>query len=1205
MPATSVPMPVVSLSMLVNSMSMIAVSVPMPILSVLMFVASVHMCVASSLTCSIVMPMLAASVPLLTDVVPMPADLRPCLPPCRPCIRGGARHMELPDAEAAWRVRILTVNVTALTKARAEVVLECACKHGVEIVCLQETRHVGHAPWLASLCRQRGWAMEASPEPPLSRCGRFLRNGGTIMLWSLGLGRSRAAESDDHRRCERVFEHACVSNLYGPAAGADCEWVAANVRRSIERELPVHIHIGDFNWKGGYLQEYAGWSMAEHGSTTIGSAAAPTRCLVHGDAVVKYIAGEALPGVPHHEAVVYEIRGAPQCAAWQRRPDELRLRRTAAFRWLRPLLHGEADVLKNLIPESLAECDDEEATMQEWHRCAESVFMAAVGIGAAELVTKPERPKGSQPSTRPVCATARGRPARPVAVSRLLRLHRAAEHQRKFLGGASPLTHSQRRHWASAVRCGLLAYVAADQDEAVSMLTDAVTEYNVKAQQAKSRAWRRSFDREHESFYQSARAAFRPQSVPNATVSEEMAAYWKGWWVQERSGGELAAAWGRLADEAHFLEDSVQAAWVEPTWEEFCAAARQSSGAPGFDGWSSEEIRAAAEHVPWLLRPVYDVLQKRMRYDAERPSFDNYAVQRVVGIPKRQSDEMRPISVASVLLRCWHKVLAKQLPEASRDQYCGRRGMTVTKATHEWARQPGRCGCELDLAKAFDSIDHQVAKAALRRSGVAECIVQYLAKVWAAPRLCCVAGCMAVPLRPNTGIPAGDPLSPRILDAVLALWAHMVRREVPEAVPYMYMDDRSVKVLRCRDTVDEEKVVRDQALEVTIRFDAAAGLVENMAKRQMWSTDGSEQGDVEHLGLRFGMAGRVTAPKPRDDWQGLRDGLKTLEHLPGSGATRECLAAVFLSAKWHWAAPLMALPPADLSKVVMQSVLQTRCTWWCRGRWFAERLNLHPVASTAILALRRCGDMAQGAGQHLRAAVAASASWLRLRVSWAVDGAPWLHYTGDDDRLLRSLAELAHAQGRAAIGEECRRFRAAPCEKTAHVLRILARAKVLSEIPATRLDREGCDRIDLEAQSAPEWQDWKKTLSDAEAKWLRIWRSGAVRTPTRRHHDEEDHSKCRSCGVWASMRHFWAECPVHAQARDNLSLQYGLPAGWWNAQPRVTAKSGWVTIAAGPTVAARARFQVAAARMAFVIFQSGGGLDDGTRTAPAGQGGVP
>jgi hypothetical protein len=85
------------------------------------------------------------------------------------------------------------------------------------------------------------------------------------------------------------------------------------------------------------------------------------------------------------------------------------------------------------------------------------------------------------------------------------------------------------------------------------------------------------------------------------------------------------------------------------------------------------------------------------------------------------------------------------------------------------------------------------------------------------------------------------------------------------------------------------------------------------------------------------------------------------------------------------------------------------------------------------------------------------------------------------------------------------------------------------------------------------------------------------------------------------MRHYWAECPVYGRARDDLSLRYGVPIAWWTAQPRVTAKSGWITVAAGPTVEARARLQVAAARMALVIFTAGCGLVDGPDGAPAEQ----
>ena len=46
--------------------------------------------------------------------------------------------------------------------------------------------------------------------------------------------------------------------------------------------------------------------------------------------------------------------------------------------------------------------------------------------------------------------------------------------------------------------------------------------------------------------------------------------------------------------------------------------------------------------------------------------------------------------------------------------------------------------------------------------------------------------------------------------------------------------------------------------------------------------------------------------------------------------------------------------------------------------------------------------------------------------------------------------------------------------------------------------------------------------------------------------------------------------------RARASRAWGVAPDWWAAQPRCTAKSGWITLAAADTVAQRARCQVAA-----------------------------
>ena len=50
----------------------------------------------------------------------------------------------------------------------------------------------------------------------------------------------------------------------------------------------------------------------------------------------------------------------------------------------------------------------------------------------------------------------------------------------------------------------------------------------------------------------------------------------------------------------------------------------------------------------------------------------------------------------------------------------------------------------------------------------------------------------------------------------------------------------------------------------------------------------------------------------------------------------------------------------------------------------------------------------------------------------------------------------------------------------------------------------------------------------------------------------------------------------------SLSQQYGIPQAWWAAQPRITAKSGWITLDAGQ----RVDRQIAACTLGIAIVQT-------------------
>ena len=71
----------------------------------------------------------------------------------------------------------------------------------------------------------------------------------------------------------------------------------------------------------------------------------------------------------------------------------------------------------------------------------------------------------------------------------------------------------------------------------------------------------------------------------------------------------------------------------------------------------------------------------------------------------------------------------------------------------------------------------------------------------------------------------------------------------------------------------------------------------------------------------------------------------------------------------------------------------------------------------------------------------------------------------------------------------------------------------------------------------------------------------------------------------ASARHLWAECPRYDDYRAVLQAQFNIDAGWWRAQPRVTAKSGWITYDAATSTDGRVKKLIAANKLGVRIVE--------------------
>ena len=258
-----------------------------------------------------------------------------------------------------------------------------------------------------------------------------------------------------------------------------------------------------------------------------------------------------------------------------------------------------------------------------------------------------------------------------------------------------------------------------------------------------------------------------------------------------------------------------------PTLEAFLSAVDASSGSAGFDGWQSSELRALHKHAPFLLEELYQLWLDTSRAE-NIPDF-NLWDWKTVGIPKRTSLDSRPISVASVFVRAWHKALLSLFPEQPQGQWAGRRGVSSLHAIAAFLATPKTGVAELDLSKAFDAINHCVADIAMQTHGIHRRLRQILLRAWKAPRHCVVGGVPSVPIKPLRGLPQGD-----LLHRLSLAWSSPLGVVTPVRMSNV-LPSSTIVPLSLRATV-----LSSTCIQRTAGADEAIGISENRAKCQLW-----------------------------------------------------------------------------------------------------------------------------------------------------------------------------------------------------------------------------------------------------------------------------------------------------------------------------------------------------------------------------------
>jgi hypothetical protein len=217
---------------------------------------------------------------------------------------------------------------------------------------------------------------------------------------------------------------------------------------------------------------------------------------------------------------------------------------------------------------------------------------------------------------------------------------------------------------------------------------------------------------------------------------------------------------------------------------------------------------------------------------------------RTVFVPKTPKPtspaDFRPISVGSVIVRHFHKILASRLqavdPIGER-QRAFRRGvdgvaenLCVLQALVADARRRAQTlhVASLDVSKAFDTVSHFAILEALRWARLPDCMVRYVEALYTTGSTILQVEGVESTVRTRRGVKQGDPLSPFLFNLVLDRALTNLSRDVG----YSIGGERVSALLFADDTLlcSSTKAGMQQNLDALAEGFARAGLALNTNK---------------------------------------------------------------------------------------------------------------------------------------------------------------------------------------------------------------------------------------------------------------------------------------------------------------------------------------------------------------------------------------